>query len=401
MKKIIKVCAVVFIAFLFSLSAAGCYDMVEIDLSSYSEMIFDGVNGEGTAIHQFNYGKLENDIASMIAKNPGASNHADNASRVIVFEESLSFNITQSEGLSNGDRVTVTINFDKEKAKNAGITSVGSVSRTFTVYGLSDKVELNPFDSSFFEQKDGVEIKLTGLSGRADMEIKNHFQEDEKDDPRKFIAYTADKTEGIKNGDQIKITASLKTSAPKNYILKEDQRIITIERLHTIVTDMNQIKYEKDKEELDNKIKEAFKKQSDIGFVFHTDKGQQERVGKNSDGNKKVKFSRMELQDNEYRVEPAFSKEEGDILSIFRFTVEVKADWFYSLFHTSQTADYYEHANGYIIVKNLVLDDEKKLVKEPPVEVKIYEHLFETETQAELNITEQCGAIQIMEKEKK
>ena len=80
------------------------------------------------------------------------------------FSNSVSCSLDKTEGLSNGDEVTVTVTWNREKADECGLKMIGEEKKTVTVEGLKERVEIDPFDSSYFGTKDGISVDFFGYS---------------------------------------------------------------------------------------------------------------------------------------------------------------------------------------------------------------------------------------------
>lgn len=119
---------------------------------------------------------------------------------------------SQQTGLSNGDKVTIDIEFDEEYLKENKI-KLENTSFELEVKGLEDATEIDPFE--------GLELKFTGIDteGRLDYDSLNNKKFD-------FIYYNAvTSSYDLKNGDEFEVSAEVDTyyfSGGVNYLDEDD-----------------------------------------------------------------------------------------------------------------------------------------------------------------------------------
>ncbi|MCR4842329.1 MAG: hypothetical protein K5840_03580 [Eubacterium sp.] len=128
----------------FMLSGCGCSSESEsgddgvLEILDYATVTFEGENGSGTANVSIDYDGLELEMVG----GQEALDELDDVEDLDVLGNymslaaSLSFDTDKSDGLSNGDTVTLTVTYDEELAENAGVTIGDELSRTYTVEGL-------------------------------------------------------------------------------------------------------------------------------------------------------------------------------------------------------------------------------------------------------------------------
>lgn len=87
----------------------------------------------------------------------------------------------------------------------------------------ADSNVINPFDPTFFNQPDGVELKFSGISPDGTLIISNNLP---SDNPASQIIYEADRYEGLSDLENITITASLDNS---DYRLKNKSVVMKVQ----------------------------------------------------------------------------------------------------------------------------------------------------------------------------
>ena len=120
-------------------------------------------------------------------------NHNDKEADVKKFVETVSYTIDKQEGLSNGDKINIEVDFDKELAKKLSIVTK-HMTRTVDVAGLTEGQELDVF-------KD-VKVITGGISpyiyATCDNRTDNEYL--------KTVQYSVDKSTGLSIGDEITIS---------------------------------------------------------------------------------------------------------------------------------------------------------------------------------------------------
>ncbi len=148
MKKITKLLALAAI-FVLCLSLTACGGSAELNLSDYLSISYSGADGNGTAMLHFDASQMELDYAGVEDGFP-TQKQLEKMLELAPFEFSIRWELDKSEHLKNGDKITATITYGKEVAKEANV-NVGSTTKTFTVEGLQEPILLDPFASDIFE----------------------------------------------------------------------------------------------------------------------------------------------------------------------------------------------------------------------------------------------------------
>ncbi len=178
-----------------------------IDFEKCVDVSFTGYNGEGTAYISPDSGYLFSLLGDM------------NMLSAAELVDSFTINPPENNGtLSNGDKVTVEIETDKELLKNAKV-AVKNTELSFTVSGLKDKPEADIFADVSLAVSGASPYCKVSAAYTGDISSINNYS---------FMITAADGTEAqtCKNGD--KVTVSLIDNALNNlrndYVIKETSR---------------------------------------------------------------------------------------------------------------------------------------------------------------------------------
>ena len=224
------------VATLLLLSAAlltGCQSS-SINLMDYVTVTFSGLDGQGSASCTLDTVALEKELLGDKAGQL-TQETAEKMAIIAQFEASLTLAPDRQDTLSNGDTVTVTGN--GTLAQQLGLSGLDST-KSFSVEGLQEPIEVDAFDSAFFNTDDGVRLVFEGASPNASLSIVNACQQE----PASLITYTAEPNQYLSNGDTVTITASLPSYVmAKGYTLKNTETTLTIDNLDTQFTDFSQL----------------------------------------------------------------------------------------------------------------------------------------------------------------
>ncbi|MBQ9680514.1 MAG: hypothetical protein IJV48_07530 [Ruminococcus sp.] len=203
---------------LTALSLTACGG-TSLDLKDYTTVEFTGVDGDATAKISFDFAAFEEAYsAANGSSDPFSQKAFENSAKLMSFEDSLDYEVTPSEGLSNGDEVEVTFTYSKDAAQKAGL-SLKNTSYKLTVEELTEAIVIDAFDPAVFNTDTGVMITYNGIAPNGSLSISNKV---EKSNPISQVTYKAD-SDGVAYGDTITITASLpKTAEDEGYVLKEE-----------------------------------------------------------------------------------------------------------------------------------------------------------------------------------
>lgn len=216
---------------------AGCSaGKIKVDMEDYISVSYTGYNGNGTAVFDFDYVNFEYEIMSQWKDDDKSFTKL---AELTALETTINCDPATIEGLSNGDKITVTMTYDKEKAKELGYSFTGT-SKTFTVEGLNDAIMIDPFDESVFGKGKIVDAGFDGIAPKVWYGIYNQAPRDYKyiNDPISGVTYEVDKYENLKNGDVVTVTATLSDEwINKGYALSRTEITVTVEGHDTYVTD--------------------------------------------------------------------------------------------------------------------------------------------------------------------
>ena len=150
-----------------------------VNLNDYVKVEYAGYDGFGTAQASIDYDKLKSD-GSIDEKTIAAVGMVANGS------------FDKADGLFNGDKIKYTWDIDKDKLK--------SVKKNYGINlkckDFSEKVE-GLKDPSEFDVNDILDIKYEGAAPNAKLNISSKVD---------GFKVTADKTDGLSNGDEITLT---------------------------------------------------------------------------------------------------------------------------------------------------------------------------------------------------
>ena len=109
----------------------------------------------------------------------------------------ISFDLSDEDKLSNGDTVTVTVDFDEDEFKKAGI-KLENTEFDVEVEGLNEVKTIDVFDY--------CEVKFDGFDGFGSYSVET--KADIPDELKDYISFgRADYNDNLKNGDKVKVEA--------------------------------------------------------------------------------------------------------------------------------------------------------------------------------------------------
>ena len=146
--------------------------------------------------------------------------------------DSIKASISETD-ISNGDKLTVTVEYDAELAEKIGIT-VSKSEYTVRASGIGQGEETDLFAN--------IEVIFAGISPNAYVVINNNW----KDGYISKLQFTADKSNDVKIGDEITIicSASPEDLARHGIVAKQLSVVYKADRLSSYVTSVSQIDME-------------------------------------------------------------------------------------------------------------------------------------------------------------
>ena len=146
MKKITKLFAILALALMcLTLTACGG-STTKAELAPYLSVTYTGYNGNGEAHVDFDFSDFEYSIMSQWKDK---EKNWEKLAELTAVEMTIHYEANVKEGLSNGDTITVTISLDEKLAKEKGYSFTG-LKQKFTVEGLTEPIEIDPFDDNYF-----------------------------------------------------------------------------------------------------------------------------------------------------------------------------------------------------------------------------------------------------------
>lgn len=161
------------------------------------EVSFDGLDGKGTASAYFGMEDL-NDLAE--------SKDGLNMN-IISLESSIKTEVEPSEGLSNGDEVTVTVTYRESLAKKCKVKFKKTTFKT-KVEGLPVPEDVNPFEN--------LKVDFSGISPNGKVSFDSGACHDYV---RRHVSFNYDSSLPVKNGETIIVKADYSESdAERNLV---------------------------------------------------------------------------------------------------------------------------------------------------------------------------------------
>ncbi|MGN0500982.1 MAG: zinc-ribbon domain-containing protein [Ruminococcus sp.] len=177
----------------------------KINLNDYVTVKFKGYDTYGEASVNFDYDKYYTDLQNSSSSFKDAYNNNGGWSLISDYYEmtdALHYSIDKTEGLTNGDTVTVSFEYDNEAAAKFKLEFVGEP-KEVTVEGLKEVKKIDPFD--------GVTLEFSGTSPNAYAKVVKG----NTDTVYSHIYYDLSKSSGIKVGDKITVTV---TNDPEYFV---------------------------------------------------------------------------------------------------------------------------------------------------------------------------------------
>lgn len=171
-------------------------DIVKVSVS--------GSDGSGTANVMIDRNAVMDKINNDVYK--GNGDDIELAKAELMLYEYVKINADNTSDLSNGDKVTVTLDYDNEALKKAGIgVDKKNDTYVYTVEGLEEVKALDLFaDVSLAVEGVSPYLRVKAEYTGTDDFIKNN------------VRYTLDKSTDISNGDKIHVTAVYNKSIFEN-----------------------------------------------------------------------------------------------------------------------------------------------------------------------------------------
>lgn len=192
----------------FLMALTGCSNKQSLDFQEISNIEFSGLNGSGDVSFTLDESIYEN--GSFLEKLYPDDTTKEAGEKLTELLTDVDYTFSKEEGLSNGDEITVIVEYDEDKFEENEI-KVKNSEFTVTVEGLSDGTKIDVFD--------GLEITYSGLSGKGyaifDTNACDEFTQD--------YVYFEYSESNLSNGDIITVTANYNIDdANKNLVVIEN-----------------------------------------------------------------------------------------------------------------------------------------------------------------------------------
>ena len=190
----------------------GCGGAKKIDLTEYTEIHTSGYDGKGTAKLVVDWGKLDEAAFADSKMNPLAALAAS-----VELQESIKYSIDKTEGLSNGDKISLSVKWDDDVAKKYKL-KLGASQWQMTVSGLDELKTVDLFAD--------IHVEFEGVSPEAKAILRNASS----DGFIKNIRYSVDRTRDISNGDTIVVKAEITAEAAEKsgYAIGQVEKTFTV-----------------------------------------------------------------------------------------------------------------------------------------------------------------------------
>ena len=161
----------------------------QVDLSGAVSFEVTGYSGYGVAELVIDEDALEDSYGEIISEHTKIR-----WSKFVREVDLLEYEVTDLTGLSNGDKITLTWEYDADKAAEEYKVDITGESVVYTVTGLQEIKKIDPFED--------FEVTFSGVSGdgNADVSIKNY------EDYLDYFWYETSERYGLSNGDEVTIT---------------------------------------------------------------------------------------------------------------------------------------------------------------------------------------------------
>jgi hypothetical protein len=240
MKYIKRLVAAFFFSALLLLTLASCSPSITLKPEDVIDVALHGTNGDGSISMTWNYKKLISEMRDAMGSK--WDNDEDGLKYSVILDLGASYSANKRTGLSNGDVVTITLEYNKEEFSEYGI-NFSEDSFKYTVKGLKDSEEIAPAekDDEATEQAEPIEIdpfegltlEFTGTSPFLSVYLNTDGLTDIVRSNINLRKVNTDPFATYKNGDTVTIEAKIleKSKSFKNgeYTLSETQKDFTIE----------------------------------------------------------------------------------------------------------------------------------------------------------------------------
>jgi hypothetical protein len=205
-----------------------------ISPEDFVQLTYTGANGYATA-------ECTIDVDGVVAKLVGKGVDEAKERLYVQLANNIKGSVTTGGNISNGDRITVNITYDKELANAAGVT-VGNTEFVVRAKDIPAGTQVDLFEN--------IEVIFAGISPDAYVVIKNEWD----DRFLSQLSFVADKQKNITANDEITIRCEADEAelGQHGYTADTFEKTYTADRLSSYVERIRQI---------DSKVVETLKEQ--------------------------------------------------------------------------------------------------------------------------------------------
>lgn len=211
-----------------------------VNLNKYVTVEYSGCNSVGTAQVSFDSDAFYEDYEKKITYSGSDSTLGwlgEISPSELLLEMCVDGNLDKSKGLTNGDSIVYHWDCDDEDAKNNFGVRLSHKDITFTVEGLTEPEEVDPFAD--------IEVEFTGTAPNARVDV----QKDSNKEYLYDLYFEVSTQDGLNNGDTVTVSVSDADSEDFKSLLLERRGIVltqtsktyTVEGLDSYVTSLSAI----------------------------------------------------------------------------------------------------------------------------------------------------------------
>ena len=239
-----------------TLSMTGC-GKTKIDLNKYMTVDVEGYDSFGTADYNFDYDKFLDDYEGKIKVNKknctseieDQLTYSDPES--ILLDTCVSASVDNGSGLSNGDEIKISWDCDVQKAEEIFNCKLEYRDIQHKISELKKPKKFDPFEN--------LNVQFEGTSPKG----KLIFDADYSKEQMQYINFVPEKTEGLKEGEKVTVTAFLMESEDTfvnsfGTVLSESEKTYTVSGLGQYINHVSQIP-EETIEEVDSQLQDTLK----------------------------------------------------------------------------------------------------------------------------------------------
>lgn len=206
-----------------------------VDLMQFAAVNFSGIDSKGNAEVKVDWSDFETQLSEVLGDS------LSDSGKIMRLEDTIKYEVDVKENLTNGDKVKLSVTWDKDAAKKSGFSFTGKEIEIDTS-GLAKATIVDLF-------KDVV-IDYEGASPRATANIRNTSS----DEFLKSVTYSIGRYT-VANGDVLTLTANYnkKQAEEKGYLIESDKKEYTVAGIDEYVSKYSQI----DKATLDEMDEQA------------------------------------------------------------------------------------------------------------------------------------------------